>query len=73
MGNIVAILQIIPALIATIQAIEAAIPGNGQGKAKLDAVISIMQAVNDTVKQLPLEQIIGTLVNLFNNTGVFKK
>lgn len=73
MGNVLLALQILPALIQTIQAIEAAIPGNGQGKAKLDAVIQIMQAVNDTVKQLPLEQIISTLVNLFNATGVFKK
>lgn len=73
MGNVLAVLQIIPALISAIQAIEAAIPGGGQGKAKLNAVIEIMQAVSDTVKQLPLEQIISALVNLFNATGVFKK
>lgn len=73
MSNVLAVLQLIPVLIQTIKAIEEAIPGSGQGKAKLEAVIQIMQSVNDAVKALPLESIIGALVNLFNATGVFKK
>lgn len=73
MNQVLLVLQIIPALIQTIQAIEQAIPVQGQGKAKLAAVIEIMQTVNDAVKALPLEAIIGTIVKLFNATGAFKK
>lgn len=73
MNQILLVLQIIPALIQTIQAIEAAIPQGGAGKAKLDAVIEIMQAVNDSIKALPMESIISTLVKLFNATGAFRK
>ena len=73
MNSVLAVLQILPALIQTIQAIEAAIPQSGQGKAKLAAVIEIMQTVNDSVKALPLEAIISTIVKLFNSVGAFKK
>ena len=73
--NAPAIIQAIPLVIQAIKAIEAAIPQQGQGQAKLDAVLNIITAVNAELQQyLPqLTAIIGTLVSLFNKTGAFTK
>lgn len=73
--NALAIIQAIPLVIQAIKAIEAAIPQQGQGQAKLDAVLNIITAVNAELQQyLPqLTAIIATLVSLFNKTGAFTK
>ena len=75
MGNIVIILQLIPALITALKAIEEAIPGSGQGEQKLAAVRSILEAVDGTVANLwpQISSVVSVLVTLFNNTGIFKK
>lgn len=75
MNVFLAILQSIPAIIAAIKAVEQAVPGSGQGKAKLDAVLGLITAVNNEFAQcLPqLTNVVGTLVALFNATGVFAK
>lgn len=73
MNNLLLALKLIPVLIEAIRSIEAAIPGAGQGKAKLNAVLEIIEHVEQTARALPLEKIISTLVALFNVTGVFKK
>jgi hypothetical protein len=75
MGNIVIILQLIPALIAALKAIEDAIPGSGMGEQKLAAVRGILETVDAGVGKLwpQISGVIGVLVNLFNNTGAFKK
>jgi hypothetical protein len=75
MGNIVIILQLIPALITALKAIEDAIPGAGQGEQKLDAVRGILEAVDAGIGKLwpQISGVIGVLVTLFNNTGLFKK
>ena len=46
MQAIITIVQLLPALIAAIKAIEEAIPGQGQGEAKLAAVRGIIEAVD---------------------------
>ena len=75
MGNIVIILQLIPALITALKAIEEAIPGSGQGEQKLAAVRSILEAVDGSITSLwpQISSVISVLVTLFNNTGIFKK
>lgn len=75
MGNVVIILQLIPALIAAIKAIEDAIPGSGQGEQKLSAIRGILEAVDASATKLwpQISSVIGVLVGLFNSTGVFKK
>jgi len=72
---IAAILQLIPALIAAVKAIEEAIPGQGKGEQKLAAIRAIVEQVSDeAIKLWPtLEKVIGILVTTFNATGVFKK
>ena len=75
MGNIVIILQLIPALITALKAIEEAIPGSGQGEQKLSAIRGILEAVDGSITSLwpQISSVIGVLVTLFNNTGIFKK
>ena len=75
MGNIVIILQLIPALITALKAIEEAIPGSGQGEQKLAAVRGILEAVDGSITSLwpQISSVISVLVTLFNNTSIFKK
>ena len=75
MGNIVIILQLIPALITALKAIEEAIPGSGKGEQKLSAVRGILEAVDGSITSLwpQISSVISVLVTLFNNTGIFKK
>ena len=75
MGNIVIILQLIPALITALKAIEEAIPGSGKGEQKLSAIRGILEAVDGSITSLwpQISSVISVLVTLFNATGVFKK
>lgn len=75
MNAIVTILNLLPALITAIKAIEDAIPGNGQGEQKLAAVRAILEVVDGSVAKLwpQISAVVGVLVGLFNSTGVFKK
>ena len=73
MNNIVAILQIIPALIATIKAIEAAIPGAGQGEAKLAAIRESLEVADAKAAEIwpKVQAVVGIFVALFNKTKAF--
>ena len=76
MNNIIALFQLLPAIIAAMKAIEEAIPGQGAGEQKLAAVRGLLEAVNgafDTATWSKVAGMIGTLVALFNTSGVFKK
>ena len=75
MGNIVIILQLLPALITALKAIEEAIPGSGQGEQKLAAVRGMLEVIDGSISNLwpQISGVIGVMVNLFNATGVFKK
>ena len=75
MGNLVIILQLIPALITALKAIEEAIAGSGKGEQKLSAIRGILEAVDGSITSLwpQISSVISVLVTLFNNTGIFKK
>jgi hypothetical protein len=68
------IINLIPALIAAIKAIEQAIPGAGQGENKLAAVRGILESVDSAYADLwpKLQPIVGILVRLFNKSGEFQ-
>ena len=70
-----ALLQLLPAIITAIRAIEEAIPGKGQGEAKLAAIREILESVSGQVVTLwpYIEKAISVLVSLFNKTGTFTK
>ncbi len=69
------ILNIVPALIGVIKAVEDAIPGDGKGEQKLSAVRQIMEvSYAQTATLWPtLQNVIGVLVATFNTVGVFRK
>lgn len=69
------ILNLLPALITAMRAIEEAIPGHGKGEEKLSAVRAILEATNADIGALwpTIQTVIGVLVALFNKTGVFAK
>lgn len=69
------ILNLLPAIITAIKAIEAAIPGQGQGEQKLAAIREILEAVSSQAGALwpQIQAVIGILVGLFNRTGIFPK
>ena len=73
--SVTTILQLLPSIITAIKAIEDAIPGKGQGEAKLAAIREILESVSGQVSSLwPfIEKAISVLVGLFNKTGTFTK
>ena len=75
MNTFLIIFKALPDIVAAIKVVEAAVPGNGQGKAKLDAVLALVTNMYaDLGTMLPqLIGVIGTFVTLFNATGAFKQ
>lgn len=69
------VLQLVPAIINVVKAIEQAIPGSGLGSEKLAAVKEILASAYENAEEIwpVLEKIIRILVDVFNKTGVFKK
>ena len=69
------ILNLLPALIMAMRAIEEAIPGQGKGEDKLAAIRAILEATNAQIGALwpTIQTAIGILVALFNKTGAFTK
>lgn len=77
-----AVLALLPVVIDAIKAIEAAFPAAGQGKAKLEAVRTTVEAAynvsTDKVASFetlwgPLQTMINAFVALANSSGLFKK
>jgi hypothetical protein len=74
------IVQILPLIIDTVKAVEAAIPQAGQGSAKLEAAKGIIMSVTDIATDVDaknfsaaLDKAIAFVVTLLNKTGVFSK
>ena len=74
MNILMTIINIIPALIAAIKAIEAAVPGAGKGEEKLAAVRGILESVDASYSALwpRLQPVVGVLVDLYNKTKTFE-
>jgi len=68
------ILKLLPAIIASIKALEEALPDSGTGKQKLQAILDIVVQVDNTASSIlpQLTSTIDVLVSLFNSTGLFK-
>jgi hypothetical protein len=69
------VLNLLPALIVAMKAIEEAVPGKGQGEQKLAAIRAILEATNAQIGAYwPfIQKAIDILVGLFNKTGTFTK
>jgi len=75
MKNVLLVLQIVPAIIAVVKALEEAAGQAGIGKEKLATVRQILEVAYDGVSEIwpYVEKIIGVVVGFFNAVGVFKK
>ena len=74
MNTFLMILNMIPAIIKALIAIEAAIPVSGKGSEKLDAIRETLEIADATLVTMwpKIQETIGVFVKLFNKTGVFK-
>ncbi len=70
-----ALLQLLPAIITAMKALEEAIPGKGQGEMKLAAIREILESTSGQVQMLwpYIEKAISVLTTIFNKTGTFAK
>lgn len=69
MEKILLIAKLIPVLIEIIKAVEAAIPGEGKGEAKLAMVRQILEVTDSTITNIwpSLEKVIAIIVTTFNS------
>ena len=77
-----AIVELLPLVIQIIKQVEAEIPGQGKGEAKLAAVRAILEGAYSIASDLgvalsdlwpALEKTISGIVGAFNTAGIFKK
>lgn len=63
--------KLLPIIIQVIKAVEEAIPGKGQGEAKLAAVREMLELVYEKTDDFwpEISKLIGVLVKMFNATG----
>lgn len=84
MSTLIAMLQLLPAIIGAVQSVEAAVPLPAAGKAKLDLVLGtvtdVYNAEQSIQKQLPSDHMVSLVtsaitrvVSAFNTLGIFKK
>jgi hypothetical protein len=84
MATLIAIMNLLPAILAAVQAVEAALPMPSAGKAKLDLVLGTVSDVyaadQQIQKAIPGDQLaaivtstVSHVVTTFNTLGLFKK
>jgi len=71
MNTVIMILNLIPAIIKAILAIEAAVPVGGKGAEKLEAIRETLEIADSNVAVLwpKIQSVVGVFVKLFNKTG----
>jgi len=69
------VLELVPAIIALVKAVESQFPESGKGAVKLAMVRSILEAAHDNITDMwpSIEKIIAVLVKFFNENGSFNK
>lgn len=75
LDKITAVLKLLPAIIDAVKAVEALVPGSGQGASKLQAIREILEAISDQATTLwpEIQRVIAVIVALANKTGIFQK
>ena len=82
MKKLIAILQLLPAILAATKAVEEAIPIPGQGRKKLDLILDVVKTAYDGGSDIARDfswdklvaiiiPIITKIVNLHNELGLF--
>lgn len=77
MKTLVSILQLVPALIEMIKAVEAMWPegSKGKGKEKLTLINQLLEAAYGGISEMwpMIEKMIAAIVSVFNSNGTFSK
>jgi hypothetical protein len=79
-----AVLRLLPLILPLVRAVEEAVPLPGQGRRKLDLVLTMLKQVYDGADDLAREfsfeklaaivvPVIGTIVDMNNELGLFQK
>lgn len=78
MSTFLAYLKLLPAIIDAVIAIERAVPIPGQGKAKIDLILALIQQLSAEIHDIPIasltatvSNVITTVVAFLNAVGVF--
>jgi hypothetical protein len=71
----IAILNLVPAIIAAMKALEEAVPGKDLGGEKSAAIKAILEATNSQIAVYwpMIQKGIDILAGMFNKTGTFQK
>jgi len=69
------ILQLFPAIVGAVKALEEFIPVSGAGKEKLAIIRTLLEETYGDVKEIwpTIERLIAALVSAANALGIFKK
>lgn len=80
MSTFLAYLKLLPAIIDAVIAIERAVPLPGQGPAKLDLILALIQQLSAEIRDVPIasltatvKNVVATVVAFLNAVGVLKK
>lgn len=67
------IISLAPQILELIKVIEAAIPQNGAGKAKIEFLRTVLTEAIPNIQEIwgTVEKIVSAAVKLYNTTGVF--
>ena len=69
------VLNLVPAIITAMKALEEAVPASGKGEQKSEAIREILVATNDKIDVYwpVIQKTISALAGFFNKTGSFPK
>jgi hypothetical protein len=84
MNKFLTVLKLFPVVLGAVKAVEEAVPLPGQGQKKLDAVLNVVQQAYEGSAELSqsfswdklvavVVPMIGSIVNLHNDLGLFAK
>lgn len=75
MKTLLAVIQLLPALIQAVKQVEEFIPIPGQGKAKLEMILGVIDDTYEDARAImpTIAKVVARIVSLANATGVFRK
>lgn len=74
MQTLLQILNLLPAIITTVRAVETALPAPSAGNAKLNMVLGLLQTTGEVADGLlpEIAKAVGVIVTAFNAAGIFQ-
>ena len=75
MNNLILVVKLLPVIIEAIKAIEAAVPGQGNGEQKLAALRGILEVLDSGIVAIwpQVSKVVGILVEAMNRTDSMPK